>query len=459
MNCLIKNGLVVTSKTITRTDIRIRAGKISNIAANIVETADENVYDAAGSYLLPGGVDPHTHFALRGGNATADDFASGTRAAVCGGTTTIIDFVTPDAGQNLREAFVSRKAEADGAVYCDYALHLSPLAVHDNDAFEKDFAYLVEHYAVTSAKIYLAYNGLIVEDQFALRVLQFARENGILVSAHCENGQAATYLEKIAVAAGQTALKYFPRFRSVELEIEAVSRFLALANIIDVPVYVVHVSAKRALAEITLRQTAGQKVYVETCPHYLYFDERKYAEPAEIAAQFMMAPPLRTLSDRQALITAITNDVVNTVGSDHCAINLACRLPKLDDFIAVAKGIPGVEQRYSLMLSLLTDYGDRGICKAAEVCSTNPAKIFGMATKGQLVVGADADIVVWNRSASQTITAATQNQAVDFTPYEGYHLKGRIDSVFRNGVRVFYQGEFSGDNDGQYLRRLPTANA
>ena len=454
MNCLIKNGLIVNAETIIRADVRVVNGIVSDIATNITATVEEKVYDAAGSYLLPGGVDPHTHFALRGGNATADDFASGSRAAVCGGTTTIIDFVTPDNQQNLIEAFVSRKAEADDSVYCDYALHLSPLPQHDNSAFESDFEYLIEHFAVVSAKIYLAYNALMVDDQFALRILNFAKQHGVLVSAHCENGHAAKYLEATAILADETALKYFPKYRSVELEIEAVSRFLAFANIIDVPVYVVHVSAKAALAEITTRQKAEQKIFVETCPHYLYFDERKYLGAAETAARFMMAPPLRTTADSEMLVAAIITDVVDTIGSDHCAINLDCRAKKLDDFITVAKGVPGVEQRYSLMLSLLANFGDIGIRKAVEICSTKPARIFGLAAqKGRIAIGFDADIVIWNKNERQTISARTQFQAVDFTPYEGCELTGKIVSVFRSGARVFHCGEFSGNIDGKYLKR------
>ncbi|MEI6287030.1 MAG: dihydropyrimidinase [Bacillota bacterium] len=454
MNCLIKNGLVVNAESIIKADVRIAGGVVCEIAATITATANEKVFDAAGSYLLPGGVDPHTHFALRGGNATADDFTSGTRAAVCGGTTTIIDFVTPESNQSLVEAFISRKSEADGAVYCDYALHLSPLPHHDNSAFESEFEYLIKHFAVVSAKIYLAYNALMVDDQFALRILSFAKQHGVLVSAHCENGHAAKYLEATAILADETALKYFPKYRSVELEIEAVSRFLAFANIIDTPVYIVHVSAKAALAEITTRQKAEQKIFVETCPHYLYFDERKYLGAAETAARFMMAPPLRTTADSETLVAAIITDVVDTIGSDHCAINLACRAKKLDDFISVAKGVPGVEQRYSLMLSLLANFGDVGIRKAVEICSTRPASIFGLAAqKGRIAVGADADIVVWNKNDRQTVSASTQFQAVDFTPYEGCELTGKIVSVFRNGARVFHRGEFSGNSDGKYLMR------
>ncbi|MFA6075111.1 MAG: dihydropyrimidinase [Negativicutes bacterium] len=460
MNCLIKNGLVVNANAIVRADVRIVNGKISEIAASITATTQENVYDVAGRYLLPGGIDPHTHFALRGGNATADNFSSGTKAAVCGGTTTIIDFVTPESNQSLVDAFLSRKAEADNAVYCDYALHLSPLPQHDNESFERDFTYLVKNFAVTSSKIYLAYNNLMVDDQFILRILDFAKQHGIMVSAHCENGNAAKYLEDKAIFADKTALKYFPKFRSVELENEAVSRFLAFANIIDVPVYVVHVSSKTALAEITVRQEAKQKIFVETCPHYLYFDERKYLGPAETAARFMMAPPLRTTADSETLVAAIITGAVDTVGSDHCAINLACRELKLNDFINVAKGVPGVEQRYALMLSLLANFGDSGIRKAVEICSTNPAQIFGLSPhKGQIAVGSDADIVIWKKSERQKISASTQFQAVDFTPYEGIELTGKIETVFRNGVQVYNNGEFSGNLDGKYLMRSVTVRA
>ena len=455
MNCLIANGRIVTKSTVYNADIRVIDGKIAEIGSPLVWHEGERVVDAAGKYVLPGGVDPHTHFALAGANATSDDFASGSRAALCGGTTTIIDFVTPSAGQTLVQAFLERKQQADSEIYCDYSLHVSPLAEHDNADFESDLDYLISEFGVSSAKVYLAYPSMMIGDKFLCRVLDFAAKRNLLISAHCESGAAAEWLEQSARNNDETSLGYYPKYRSDELEVESVNRFLSAAAITGAAVYVVHVSSKRALDIIKWRTFGGQHIVTETCPHYLYLNDSLYQLGAD-AARYMMAPPLRSLDDKVALCNALTEKSINTIGSDHCAINLAKRLSMLDDFTRIPKGLPGVEHRYILLLSMLVEQGERGLQRAISLCAENPARVFGLGTaKGSIEIGKDADIVLYDAHASTTINASSQNQAVDYTPYENYVLRGSIDLVLLKGETVYKNTVFCGSARGAYLRRDP----
>lgn len=437
-----------------RSDVRISGGKIVSLGLDIARPGDE-VVDVSGCYVLPGGVDAHTHFDLPLGDGarTADSFATGTRAAVAGGTTTIIDYATQFRGETLKEGLSNWRALADGHCGCDYAFHMA--ITEWNDSVRAELPELIGA-GVSSFKMYMAYKGsLQLEDGALYQALRELKKLGGLLCAHCENGDVIAERASELVAAGLTAPAYHPLSRPQELETEAVDRLLTMAGLADAPAYVVHVSAAPSIRRIVRAKMEGLQVYAETCPQYLCLDSGLYAEGGFEAAKYVCAPPLREKFNQEGLWAALRNNLADVVATDHCSFNFAGQKERgREVFTKIPNGLPGVEHRMPLMYSAAAE-GRISLARMVALCSTNPARIFGLyPKKGVVAPGSDADLAVLDPRRETLVTAAAQRQNVDYTPYEGFRLRGAIRSVYLRGALLFADGAFLTDEPGgRYVAR------
>jgi dihydropyrimidinase len=456
---LIKNGCVVTATTSLDADVLIEKGKIKKIASGLEPTGTPTrVIDAAGFYILPGGIDPHVHMELPagGGQFSADDFETGTRAAIAGGVTTIIDFVTPERGQPLDEAAVLRKKLAEKSL-CDYALHMSVTRWSSRTA--EEMKQCLRRHGMSSVKIYMAYKDAIgLNDDEILNLMDAAAELGVLVMVHCEHGEAVDFLQKKLIARGKRQPRYHPLSRPPIVEEEAVKRAMVMASLTGCSLYIVHVSTRGALREIRAALDPGLPVLAETCPQYLLLDEREYQRPGFEGAAYVMSPPLRTGRDRQALWKAIQDGVIKTVATDHCPFNMKGQKDRgADDFRKIPNGAAGVEHRMMLLYRYGVLENKISINRFVEVLSEQPAKIFGLyPRKGIIAEGSDADIVLWDPGKKGIISARDQLQNCDTSIYEGFEIKGGPHLVMLRGVIVFENGKVTAQKGaGVYLCRTP----
>lgn len=440
----------------SRADVRIDGEKIESIGANLARVADQ-VIDATGCYLFPGGIDPHTHFDLSvGTTVTADDFVSGSQAAAVGGTTTVIDFATQNRGESLSQAVANWHGKADGRSYIDYGFHMAISELTNNVLAELNW--VVNEAGITSVKLYMAYKRVLqVDDGALLRTLQAAKQLGILVCVHCENGDVIDVLVEEAKAAGQCSPRYHALTRPAAAEREAIQRAVLLAEIADTSLYVVHVSTGDGRQVIKDARSRGLEIYGETCPQYLLLDQSRYDSADFSAAKYVMSPPLRTHKDQEQLWAGLLAGDLLTVGSDHCSFNLAGQKELgRDDFSKIPNGGPGVENRMGLLYTYGVVAGKIDIHKLVAVTSTNAAKLFGLyPRKGVIAVGSDADIVVWDPAAQSVISARTQKQRVDYNLYEGFHQVGEARHVFLRGTQVVAGGILNERPSGTYVIRQP----
>lgn len=449
---IIKGGILFSSKDTVNADILIEDGKIAKIGQRL-EAQDANIIDAAGKYIFPGFIDPHTHLDMDTGTAhTADDFVSATKGAVSGGTTTIIDFATQNRGHTLTEALESWHALADDRSSCHYGFHM---AITDwNEKTRKELKTMQDS-GVTSFKLYMAYDNLRSNDHDIYEILKATKEFGGLVSMHCENGDLVNALIAEQKHVGHMSPAAHPLSRPDYVEAEAINRFLAIAEAADSPVYVVHLSTKRGLEECLKGRQRGQKVFIETCPQYLLLDDSCYELEGFESAKYVFAPPARKPADEKALWQAVSSGIVDTIGSDHCSFNMegGKDLGK-DDFSKIPNGMPGVETRPVLMYTFGVCENRMTLNQMAAQLSEIPAKIFGMyPQKGLLMPGSDADIVVWDPEYEGVVTQQNQYQNVDYTPYEGVKIKGRADIVLLNGEMVVEKGQVVAEKKGRYISR------
>lgn len=410
---IVQNGTLVTPGGMLQADLAMEDGKITAIAPGLPAQGAARV-DASGCWVFPGFLDGHTHLDLNNGVMnTADDFASGTTAAVCGGTTTICDFATQDKGGTLMDALAAWKQKAAGVSRCNYAFHM---AITDWNERTRAELGALRAAGVSSFKAYFAYDALRVRDDELLEILEAIRPFGGILGVHCENGDVVNAMQRRAIAGGRTGVENHPRTRPPEVEAEAIDRLCWLGRMAGMPVHVVHLSTALGLDVIRAARRRGQTVYAETCPQYLLLDESRYLLPGFEGAKYVMSPPLRSPNDVAALRRAVENGEINTISTDHCSFRFADQKTfGRDDFTKIPNGAPGIEHRPALMFS---SFG--GVLNAMQLCdllSTNAAKLFGMyPRKGALAVGSDADVVVWDPGAQWTITAQNQHQAVDYTP-------------------------------------------
>lgn len=454
MATVLTGATVVNASGSSLADVRIEGEKVTSIGVNLHRSTD-TLIDASGCYLFPGGIDPHTHFDLDvGSTVTADDFASGTRAAAKGGTTTVIDFATQNKGETLAQALANWHAKADGRCSVDYGFHL---AISDlNDSVLRELVSIVEQAGVSSVKLYMAYKRILqVDDGALLQTLQAARRLGILVGVHCENGDVIDVLAREAKAQGYLSPKYHALTRPVVAEREAVNRAVCLAEIAGARLYVVHVSSGAGLQVIREARSRGLEIYAETCPQYLLLDESRCEVDDFSAAKYVMSPPLRAIENQELLWAGIRDGSIATVGSDHCSFNFAGQKELgRDDFSKIPNGGPGVENRFGLLYSNGVAAAKIDIHQFVAVTSTNAAKLFGLyPRKGVIAVGSDADIVVWDPAVNSVISASTQKQHVDYNLYEGFQQVGKARHVFLRGRQIVKDGVVREESCGSYLAR------
>ena len=453
---IIKGGTLVCPDGLRVGDVALEGDKIVRIAASIEAGDDDEVADAAGCWVFPGLIDAHTHMQCWTGiDWTADSFETGTRAAACGGTTTIVDYGTADRGVTMPAALAEWHKRADGTCTSNYAFHMA--IAEWNERNRKDLA-AMRAGGVSSFKTYFAYDHLRLDDAQTLEVLEALKPFGGTLCVHCENGTLVDALQKRVFEAGIHGPEGHPLSRPAECEAEAVSRLLYLAHLAgDARVNVVHLSTKLGLEAIRAAKARGQKnIFVETCPQYLLLDDTCFTRRGEDGLEgleFVMSPPPRKPSDRAALRQALLDGEIDTIATDHCSFNLHGQKDRgADDFRAVPNGGAGVEHRPALVATTFEDQlGPTELCR---LMSENPARVFGMwPRKGCLAEGSDADVCVWDPSVEWTISAKTQHQNVDHTPYEGFVCHGRARLTYVNGVLAARDGEPTGATPGTYVPR------
>ncbi len=454
---LIRNGQIVTHLDVFKGDILINHGKVQQVGANLKKVDSKTrIIEAEGLYVLPGGIDPHVHMELDvgGGLVSADNFETGTAAAIAGGTTSIIDFVTPTRQQSLLEALKERKAAARKSL-CDYGLHMSITGWNVHTAAE--MRKCVEDEGIPSFKVYMAYKETIgLDDKELLKVMDTARHLHARIALHCEHGDMVTYLRERFVAKGKTIPFYHPKSRPVEVEREAVIRALTMARITRCPLYIVHVSTLDAMTEIAAAIEKGQDIMAETCPHYLLFDDSQYDEPGVDGAAFVMSPPLRPSSHKHGLWRLLQKGQIGIVATDHCPFNMKGGKDRgKDDFTKIPNGVAGVEHRMALLYTYGVLAKKISLRQWVALTSTVPARVFGLyPRKGAIQPGSDADLLLWAPTKKHVISAKTQHQRCDHTIYEGKALTGQPHIVFVNGVIAYEEGNILVEKgNGSYLFR------
>ncbi|MDT5294590.1 MAG: dihydropyrimidinase [Acidobacteriota bacterium] len=453
MKILIRNGRVVTAVDDYRADILIEGEIVSTIGAKLEVEADR-VIDAGGRLVIPGGIDPHTHMELPfGGTQASDDFRTGTIAAAHGGTTTIIDFAVQYKGQALREGLDAWHAKAEGKAAIDYGFHLIVTDLEDERVPE---LHKVMDEGVSSFKLFMAYPGVFLADDATIfRAMSAAGARGGLICMHAENGIVINEIIKHALAAGRTAPKYHALTRPTLAEAEGVHRAIAIAEMAESPVYIVHLSCADALKQVREARDRGLPAFAETCPQYLFLSIDDYGEGFE-GAKYVMTPPLREKWNQEELWKGLKTDDLQVISTDHCPFCMKEQKELgRDDFSKIPNGAPGVEHRMSLIYNGGVVEQRISLNRFVELTSTAAAKMFGLfPRKGTIAVGSDADIVVFNPDGEQTISAATHHMNVDYSAYEGRKIRGTVETVLSRGRVVVEGGEFKGKaGDGQFLKR------
>lgn len=451
MKKLLKGGTIVNAHGMQRADVLINGETIEAVAPAL-HCEDAEVIDVSGKLLFPGFIDAHTHFDLDVCNTTtADDFYTGGRSALRGGTTSVIDFACPNKGESLQYGLDLWHKKADGKTACDYGFHMT---IDDwNDGIIAELPRMFEQ-GVSSFKMYMTYPAMMIGDEAMFRALRKMKELGGIVGVHCENAGVIDALIAEKKEAGELSPAAHPQCRPSILEAEAVSRLLKMAEIVDIPVVIVHLSSEDGLREVRAARARGQKVFVETCPHYLLLDEARYRLPDFEGAKYVCAPPLRKKADNEVLWSALANGEIQTVSTDHCSFTLQQKDAGRGDFTKIPGGMPSVETRGVLMYTYGVAAGRITAERMVEVLSEAPAKLYGaFPRKGQIAVGADADIVVYDPSGETKITAADQVANVDYAPYEGWRVAGHIAQVWLRGSLAVEEGRVLNDRGGVYIPR------
>ncbi len=474
MRMLIKNGTVVTATDMSQADVLIDDGKVVAIFAGegqsigekamdkLIEAAADKVIDATGKYVMPGGIDVHTHMELPfGGTYAADTFETGSRAAAWGGTTTIIDFAVQTKGESAMEGLESWMQKAEGNCAIDYGFHMITGDINDQTLKEMD---MLMDEGVTSFKLFMAYPGVFYSDDGEiLRAMQKAAENGGTICMHAENGIAIDVLVEQALARGETDPIYHGIVRKSILEGEASHRAIKLAELTGVPLYIVHMSAHEALDEVIQARDQGLNVFAETCPQYLFLSLDDLGNGFE-GAKYVASPPLRDRAQghQERLWTGLATNDLQVVSTDHCPFCMGDhhtfgtqKQLGRGDFSKIPNGMPGVEPRMGLIYEGGVAGGRISVNRFVEITATAPAKMFGLfPQKGTIAVGSDADIIVFDPNGSYTISAETHHMDVDYSCYEGKELTGSIDVVISKGRAIIEDGAYHGSpGDGVYLKR------
>ena len=452
MKTLIRNGHIMTATDNYHADILIDDEVVSIIGAKLDIEADLSI-EASGKLVIPGGIDPHTHMELPfGGTTAADDFRTGTIAAAHGGTTTIIDFAVQYKGKSLLQGVDNWHQKAEGKCAIDYGFHLITTELEDRQIEEM---YTVMDEGVTSFKMFMAYPGVfLVDDATIFRAMSAAGSRGGLICMHAENGIVINEIIKRALEKGHTAPKYHALTRPTIAEAEGVHRAIAIAEMAESPVYIVHLSCADALNQVRQARDRGIPAFAETCPQYLFLSIDDYGEDFD-GAKYVMTPPLREQANQTELWKGLKMDDLQVISTDHCPFCMKEQkeLGK-DDFTKIPNGAPGVEHRVPLIYNGVVE-NRIGLNRFVELTSTAAAKMFGLfPKKGTIAIGSDADIVIFDANREQTLSVKTHHMNVDYSAYEGKTIKGVVETVLSRGSVVIDNGEFKGKSgQGQFLKR------
>src|ERR1700722_19740712 len=464
MGTLIQNGIVVTADRSEKADVLIDGSTVLEVRAGI-DPAGHTVVDAAGLFVLPGGIDAHTHMDMPfGGTVSADDFLTGTRAAAIGGTTTIVDFAIQARGTRMRDALDTWRAKAEGKACIDYGLHMIVTDL-GSDAGKQGLADMDDmvREGVASFKLFMAYpNVLMVDDATIFKALQQTAKNGALICMHAENGSVIDTIVQQTLAEGKTAPIYHALSRPTIAEAEAVQRAIAMAEIAGAPVYIVHLSSEDALNQVREARDRGVPAFAETCPQYLLLSIEELERPNFEGAKYVFTPPLRTKENLPKLWDGLKHDHLQVVSTDHCPFCFEDqKILGREDFTKIPNGGPGIENRLQLIYHHGVNQGKLSLNRFVELVSTTPARIFGMyPRKGTIAPGSDADIVLWDPTASHTISAQTHHMRVDYSMFEGFQVKGNVRTVMSRGEVIIDDGKFLGKpGRGQYLKRQARGGA
>ena len=452
MRTLIKGGTVVTATETTRADVVIEDEKVAAMGTGIPVRADVEI-DATDRYVMPGGVDVHTHMDLPfGGSFCSDDFETGTIAAAFGGTTTIVDFAVQDYGEGLRQG-LDRWFEKAKRATTDYGFHMIVREV--NDQVLKEMDELVGE-GVTSFKLFMAYPGVfMLDDASIFRAMRQAADSGALIMMHAENGGPIDVLVRQFLDEGKTDPVNHGLTRPSVMEGEAVHRAFKLSELAGAPAYIVHLSSRDALNAVREARDRGQAAYAETCPQYLYLSLDDLGRPGFEGAKFVCSPPLRSADHQEELWTGLQGNDLQVVSTDHAPFNYVGQKDMgRDDFSKIPNGLPSVEDRFTLLFEGV-GAGHIGLNRFVEVVATAPAKMFGLyPRKGTIAPGSDADIVVFDPKAEREISATTHHMNVDYSPYEGRKVRGLPEVVLQRGSVLVKDGRFHGrSGDGRFLPR------
>jgi dihydropyrimidinase len=461
MSILIRNGTVVTAESTFPADILVDGEKIKEVRQGIPPNAGDQVLDASGLLLLPGGIDAHTHLDMPfGGTTSSDDFETGTRAAAYGGTTTIVDFAIQARGTRMRDALDTWWKKAEGKACIDFGLHM--IVTDLGGAGLEDMDDMVRE-GVASFKLFMAYpNVLMVDDATIFRALSQTAKNGALICMHAENGGVIDVIVQRALADGKTAPIYHALTRPTTAEAEAVHRAIALAEIARAPVYIVHLSSEDALNEVREARDRGLPAFAETCPQYLLLSIEELERPNFEGAKYVFTPPLREKKHLGKLWDGLKQDHLQVVSTDHCPFCFEDqKVLGKGDFTKIPNGGPGIENRLQLIHHHGVNLGKLTINRFVELVSTTPARIFGMyPRKGVLAPASDADIVFWDPMADYTISAKTHHMRVDYSMFEGFRVKGNVRTVMSRGEVIIDNGQFLGKpGRGKYLKRQARGGA
>lgn len=455
MSILIRGGTVVTAEHMFRADVLTDGDKILTVGTGLEAPAGATVVDAGGMYVMPGGIDPHTHMELPFmGTVASDDFFSGTAAGLAGGTTTILDFVIPDPGASLLEAYRTWRDRATKAA-ADYSFHVA--VTWWSDKVRDEMAVLTTQHGVNSFKHFMAYKGAImVDDGVLLHSFARAQELGALATVHAENGEAVFHMQKQLLAQGITGPEGHPLSRPPEVEGEAAGRAIAIAQLLGAPVYIVHVSTEQAAAAIARARATGARVYGEVLAQHLVVDESVYRNPDwGFAAAHVMSPPFRAKHHQDALWAGLQSGQLQTTATDHCCFCAPQKAKGRENFTMIPNGTGGIEDRMSVLWHHGVGTGRLTPSEFVRVTSTNTAQIFNIyPRKGAVAAGADADLVVWDPAGQRTISVAAGHQNVDFNVYEGMQVTGLARHTISRGELVWTDGDLRAVRGaGRYVDR------